>query len=113
MQILPDMVKGNVNEVERERRWRQLADIYLAQQVSCYIPDYLTSHVSVDRVLEQIERYEEDLTDRVRVHGELKVIIEVGEAVETASASDHPDRVGSSPRSVRRRAGRRRRGSPA
>ena len=88
MQILPDMVQGNIDAEERERRWRQLADIYLAQQVSCYIPDYLTSHVSVDRLLEQVERYEEDLTDIVRVHGNMKVIIDVGEAMEVSPKRD-------------------------
>ena len=54
---------------------------------------WVTSHVSVDRVLEQIERYEEDLTDRVRVHGELKVIIEVGEAVEVSPVRDRTAKV--------------------
>ena len=93
MQILPDMVQGNISEDERERRWRQLADIYLAQQVSCYLPDYLTSHISVDRLLEQIERYEEDLTDSVRVHGNMKVIIEVGEAMEVSPQRDRQAKV--------------------
>lgn len=64
-------------EAERQRRWRQLSDIYLAQQISNYPPDYLR-HLTVDRLLETIERYEEDLTDRVRVHGHLKAIIDVG-----------------------------------
>ena len=36
--ILPDMVRGNVDDAERSRRWRQLADVYLAQQVSAYTP---------------------------------------------------------------------------
>jgi len=82
MAILPDMVKGNVDEAERRRRWRQLADIYLAQQVSCYPPDYLVERPSVTRILETIERLEEDLTDKVRPHGHLKAIIDVGEAIE-------------------------------
>ncbi|MCA9203743.1 MAG: 1-acyl-sn-glycerol-3-phosphate acyltransferase [Pirellulaceae bacterium] len=83
MRILPEIVAGTISEQERERRWRQLEDIYLAQQVSCYPPDYLTLP-SVDRVLETVERLEEDLTDRCRVHGRLKVIIDVGEAIEVS-----------------------------
>lgn len=92
MKILPDMVRGLVDEAERQRRWRQLADIYLAQQISCYPPDYL-SFPSVDRMLETIERYEEDLTDRVRVHGSLKVIIQVGHALEVSAERDRHAKV--------------------
>ena len=92
MKILPEMVRGQVDAAERQRRWTQLADIYLAQQVSCYPPDYL-SHPSVDRMLETIERYEEDLTDQVRVHGSLKVIIQVGRALEVTAARDRTAKV--------------------
>jgi hypothetical protein len=87
MKIMPDMVQGRLEGPERDRRWRQLADIYLAQQISCYPPDYL-DHLSVDRLLETIERFEEDLTDRVRVHGHLKAVIEVGSAIPVHPARD-------------------------
>jgi 1-acyl-sn-glycerol-3-phosphate acyltransferase len=87
MKILPDMVEGRLDAAERQRRWGQLADIYLAQQVASYPPDYLVSRPTVDRFLEFIQRFEEDLTDRVHVYGALKVIIEVGEAIEV-----HPQR---------------------
>ena len=87
MKIMPDMVQGHIDEQERARRWRQLADIYLAQQISSYPPDYL-DHLSVDRLLETIERFEEDLTDKVRVHGKLKAIIEVGPPIEVKPQRD-------------------------
>jgi hypothetical protein len=93
MKILPDMVQQRVDESERVRRWSQLADIYLAQQVSCYPPDYLVSRPSADRLLETIERYEEDLTDQVRVHGALKVIMQVGEAIEVSPQRNRADAV--------------------
>ena len=86
--ILPDMVKGNVDAKERTRRWRHLADIYLAQQVSCYPPDYLIERPSVTRILEIVERLEEDLTDKVRAHGNLKAILEVGEAIAVDTTRD-------------------------
>ena len=88
MKLLPDMVHDRVDAEERQRRWDQLANMYLAQQVSCYPPDYLISHPSVDRLLETIERYEEDLTEQVRVHGSLEAIIEVGEAIEVGVHRD-------------------------
>jgi 1-acyl-sn-glycerol-3-phosphate acyltransferase len=82
--ILPDMVAGRVTAAERARRWRQLADIYLAQQLACYPPDYLAARPSVDRVLEIVEKFEEDLFDHARVHRGRKVILEVGQAIEVA-----------------------------
>ena len=87
MKIMPDMVHGRIDDVERERRWRQLADIYLAQQISNYPPDYL-DHLSVDRLMETIERFEEDLTDKARVHGQLKAVLEVGPAIEVSPRRD-------------------------
>ena len=80
--ILPDLVAEKVDEAERVRRWRQLADIYLAQQLAFYPPDYVAGHSAPERLLETVERFEEDLTDRVRVHRPIHAAIEVGEAIE-------------------------------
>ena len=88
IKILPDMIEGRVDEAERRRRWDQLADMYLAQQVSYYPPDYLQAYPSADRLLEMIERFEEDLTDKVTVHGSLHVIIEVGPAIAVSPERD-------------------------
>jgi hypothetical protein len=87
MKMLPDMVKGLVGPAERQRRWRQLADIYLAQQIASYPTNYLIQP-TVDRLLETVERYEEDLTDRARVHGQLRVIIDVGTPIEVSPERD-------------------------
>ena len=86
--ILPEMVEGKLSEEERKRRWEQLADIYLAQQVASYPPDYITENPSIDRLLETVERYEEDLTDLVTPHPDLHAIIEVGEAIEVSPQRD-------------------------
>lgn len=88
MKILPDIIQGDISEQERERRWAQLHDIYLAQQVYSYPPDYLTAEISGDRILETVERYEEDLTDSVKVHGNLHVIMDVGEAITVSPTRD-------------------------
>ena len=81
------MVAGRVDATERERRWRQLADIYLAQQLSCYPADYL-AQPTAERVLELVEKFEEDLTDQARRHGKLKVIMQIGEAIEVSPERD-------------------------
>lgn len=86
--IVPDMAAAKVDEAERARRWRQLADIYLAQQLACYPPHYVAGTPTPERLLETVERFEEDLTDKVRVHGPLHAVVEVGEAIEVPPGRD-------------------------
>ena len=82
--ILPDMIKAELPEDERERRWRQLQQLYYVQQLSFYPRHYVMPNSPPERILETVERFEEDLTDTARVHGPLKLIIEVGEAIEVS-----------------------------
>jgi hypothetical protein len=82
MKILPDMTSGQVTAVERERRWKQLSHIYLSQQVAAYPHDYLVRPTTPTRILETVERLEEDLTDRVRKHCPFHAIVDIGEAIE-------------------------------
>lgn len=88
MKIMPEMVRGEVPREERNRRWRQLEDIYLAQQISSYPPDYLETRPSEARLLETVERFEEDLTDKTRVYGQMKVIIEADEPIVVTPERD-------------------------
>ena len=82
--ILPDMVAGDITESERVRRWRQLADTYLAQQIAFYPLEYFGEQTTPEQMLETVERYEEDLTDQVHVHRPLHAAVEVGEAIEVS-----------------------------
>jgi 1-acyl-sn-glycerol-3-phosphate acyltransferase len=82
--IVPDMANGSLDESELERRWRQLADIYLAQQLALYPPDYLSADPTPERLLETVERFEEDLTDSVRVHAPIRAVVDIGEAIEVS-----------------------------
>ena len=86
--ILPDMVHGELTEEERARRWRQLADLYFAQQLHCYSGNYLAAEPTPERLLETVERYEEDLTDAARPHPPIHAVISVGEGIEVAPARD-------------------------
>jgi 1-acyl-sn-glycerol-3-phosphate acyltransferase len=88
MRIMPDMVQGQLPRAERDRRWRQLEDIYLAQQLSSYPPDYLASDPSPIRMLETVERFEEDITDKVRVYGRMKVVITADEPIIVSPERD-------------------------
>jgi hypothetical protein len=79
--MVPNLTTGEITSAERDKIWRDLASIYLAQQVGSYPSEYFTQPTTVTRVLETVERLEEDLTDRVRVHRPLHAIIQVDEAI--------------------------------
>ncbi len=85
VQIFPEMSRAEIEPVERERRWKQLADTYLAQQIACYPDRYVVESPSVDRILETCEKFEEDMTDKARLHGNLKVVINIGEPIEVST----------------------------
>ena len=86
--IVPDIIHGELDEAESARRWRQLADLYLAQQLHCYSGDYLADAPTPERLLETVERYEEDLTDRARPHPPVHAVISVGKAIEATPTKD-------------------------
>ncbi len=86
--IVPELVAGELPEEERARRWRQLADLYLAQQLSLYPPGYLADDATPERLLETVERFEEDLTDEARIHRPMRVIVDVGEAIPVGAARE-------------------------
>ncbi|MGN6727372.1 MAG: lysophospholipid acyltransferase family protein [Tepidisphaeraceae bacterium] len=80
--ILPDLVKGDLPEPEKARRWRMLEDAELAQQLYHYPPDYVVEGASDARVIETVERFEEDLTGRISLHGPIEATLTVGDAIE-------------------------------
>lgn len=82
MKIFPTLQSSELTVDQRKTRWKMMEDTYLAQQIDCYPENYLTEFPSIERVLETTEKLEEDLTDRCRVHGKMRVIIDVGPAIE-------------------------------
>lgn len=84
MKIFPEMTNNELDPSETKRRWSHLENTYLAQQIDCYPDNYIAELPSVDRILETVEKFEEDLFDKCRIHGELKAVIDVGEAIEVS-----------------------------
>ena len=85
VKIFPDMIGDVLDLAERKRRWEHLERTYLAQQIDCYPELYVTEYPSVDRLLETVEKFEEDFTDQCRIHGNLKVIITVDDPIEVST----------------------------
>jgi 1-acyl-sn-glycerol-3-phosphate acyltransferase len=89
--IVPDLASGELSEAERARRWKHLEDAYLVMQLWNYPPDYVADNPTPERIMETIERFEEDLTDRCRVHGEIHATLTVGTAIEVNPARESRD----------------------
>ncbi|MGC4032427.1 MAG: lysophospholipid acyltransferase family protein [Tepidisphaeraceae bacterium] len=86
--LLPDLIKGDLPEPEKARRWRLLEDATLAQQLYHYPPNYVTEGVSKARMIETVERFEEDLTGVVSLHGPVTATVTVGDAIEVSAGRD-------------------------
>ena len=89
--ILPDMIKGGLTADEKARRWRLLEDADVAQQLYHYPAEYVTEKTSKGRILETVERFEEDLTGKVRVHGPVEATLTVGDAIEVQAGREARD----------------------
>jgi 1-acyl-sn-glycerol-3-phosphate acyltransferase len=83
--IVPAMIPGDLPKSEMDRRWRHLADCYFGQQLACYPIGYLDGEPTVERILETVERYEEDLTDTATIHRPMNCTIDIGPAIEVSA----------------------------
>ncbi len=87
--ILPGLIDGEVTEAERRRRWKQLYDLEIAQQIYHFPPDYMGSVPIPMRLIETVQRYEEALGEpNPAVHGPLHLRFDVGDAIEVNPARD-------------------------
>jgi hypothetical protein len=80
--ILPAMIEGDLSQDEWQSRSDQLADMYLAQQLSLYPPKYIASSPTVDRLLETVDKFLENLTGEERPHPPITAVVQVGEAID-------------------------------
>jgi 1-acyl-sn-glycerol-3-phosphate acyltransferase len=87
--ILADMVGGKIAPDERERRWRDLAAVYYVQQISHYPRDYILRQKNLpERVVETVERLEEDFVDLARKYEPFHTVVEIGEAIPVGPHRD-------------------------
>ncbi|QDU54999.1 1-acyl-sn-glycerol-3-phosphate acyltransferase [Aeoliella mucimassa] len=87
--IMPDMIEGKCDAAERASRWRDLGKLYYAQQMAHYPRKYVREGRNLpERILETVERLEEDFTDEAVPHGPLHATIDVGEPIEVSAERD-------------------------
>ena len=83
--IVPDLANGLLDEQESNIRRQDLFDLNFVQQLSYYPPDYLSpsdGRLTRERILEMLERLEEDLTDQVTMPRRFKLILDILDPIE-------------------------------
>jgi hypothetical protein len=87
--IVPSLIEGKLPQHEQDRRWRDLAAAYYVQQISHYPRGYLQPDGNLpERIIETVERLEEDFTDATPNFSPFQATIEVGEAIPVSSQRD-------------------------
>jgi 1-acyl-sn-glycerol-3-phosphate acyltransferase len=87
--IVPELIAKKLSPEEHDRRWRHLSACYYIQQIAHYPRDYILREKNLpERVLETVERFEEDFTNRSHKYSPLHCIIQVGEAIPVSSKRD-------------------------
>ena len=79
--VLPEMIEGNLDAAEFDRRARELEDMYLAQQLSQYPSDYIGALPTVDRLLETVSKFELHLTGDERPQPPMTAVVQIGEPI--------------------------------
>ncbi len=85
--IVPGLIAGNLSEKETARRWRQLADIDVAERWYRHPPTHLVVCATPEQLIETVERIEEMMTGRARTYRPMHAVIHVGEAIEVGGAT--------------------------
>lgn len=78
--LVPDLARGKLSTADKAERWKQLERVYFAQQLTRYRADDALPHRR-ERLLEAIERLEEDLTDRTTAHRTWTAKVGIGPAL--------------------------------
>ena len=79
--ILPALIAGKCTALEQAARWRHLDDCTFAQAIESYPRGYIDGEPTTERLLETLERFEEDTTGTSRVHRPMHCRMDIGEAL--------------------------------
>ena len=80
IKMMPELLSKDLQRSRRIEIWNDLEDLYQVQQISSYPADYLAEPTET-RILETVERIEEDITDKCTIHQPFHTILEVCEAI--------------------------------
>jgi hypothetical protein len=79
--VMPVLLKAGTPVETKELIWSALRDVYLAQQLGNYNTDYFSYAATETQILETVEKFEEDLKDRVRIFRPMGALMTVCDPV--------------------------------
>ena len=85
MKMVPELLSGKLDQDTHQRYWQQLSDSYYAQQMGYFVPNYIRSLPTIDRIRETIEKIEDGLNDESSLMGPLKAIVHVDHPIEVSA----------------------------
>tara|TARA_B100000959_G_scaffold277558_1_gene334375 strand:+ start:241 stop:1548 length:1308 start_codon:yes stop_codon:yes gene_type:complete len=85
--LLRELVEGNLTATTHEQCWRQLRDCMLALRLRSFPVDYLKECPCVERLLETVERFENDIDNTIPKRP-YRVVIEIGDALPVSPKRD-------------------------
>ncbi len=80
VKMVPQLIDPQTASQQQQAIWADLNVLYLVQQVGSYPATYLQQPSDM-RLLETVERLEEDITGRARIHRPLHAILQVDEPI--------------------------------
>ncbi|MCA9130548.1 MAG: 1-acyl-sn-glycerol-3-phosphate acyltransferase [Planctomycetales bacterium] len=85
IKLVPELLKAEKASPRRDLIWDALYRAYSVQQIASYPSSYLDVPTET-RMLETVERIEEDVYDRSTIHRPLHAILSVGEAMRVSDS---------------------------
>lgn len=82
--ILQQWMNGGSDDA-KALHWHHLVECSFALALNFYPPGYIASDMTAERLLETVERFEEDLYDNARTHRPLHCRIDVAEAIPVST----------------------------
>jgi 1-acyl-sn-glycerol-3-phosphate acyltransferase len=85
--LLRELVEGNPDAETKKQCWRQLSDCMFALRLQSTPADYLKDNHCVERLLETVERFEDDIDNTIPKRP-YRVVIEVGDGLPVSPQRD-------------------------
>jgi hypothetical protein len=86
--VMPALLKEGTPPETKVMVWKVLRDVYLAQQLDNYSTSYFTKDATITQLVESVEKFEEDLTDRVEIHKPFRAVMTICDPIVASSNTD-------------------------
>ena len=83
--LLPELIASQLSAEEETKRHEQLKALYDVQEMATFPRDYLGEHPKDERILETVEKLEDNIMGQITVHRPFDCVLQVGDAIEVST----------------------------